>query len=205
MAAIRVVVVAEDLRLAEFVVPALERLGATGPDTLRILVTEHVHGCRPRVLAHRIEGVVGSCDLLVVAADASAPGHQTRSRSHRQKRRRLASVVAPAANPCFAIAAPSVEAWLLADRDAFLGGLHAGTGTPVTAPATWPAPRDETEAKTALGRVVHDVLGSSLPRAGFEYARSIVARARLEDSDSPSLADWARDVASRLRSIQERP
>ncbi len=133
------------------------------------------------------------CDMLVVGADASGSSHVGRGRTRRQKERNLRPLLARFEGKLLlAIAEPSVEAWLMADAGAFAGGMEEGLGRSFAKPREWPVPRNEREAKEALGRLIRDGTGAILPRRAFEYAKEIVSRTDLERSSSPSLAAWAR-------------
>ncbi|MGH7151324.1 MAG: hypothetical protein ACREIU_11535 [Planctomycetota bacterium] len=132
-------------------------------------------------------------DVLVVGADASGSSHMGRGRTRRQKERSLRPLLGRfEAKLLLAIAEPSVEAWLIADAGAFAGGMEEGLGLAFSRPREWPVPRGEREAKEALGRLIRDGTGATLPRRGFEYASAIVSRMDLERSPNPSLAAWAR-------------
>ena len=198
---LRIQVVAEDVNLVDFIVPAVESIAASIPSPVDVRATEPVHGCRIAVLADRVAAVASVADLVIVGVDASAPGHKVRARTHRQKAQHLAGRVALPDHVSLAIAAPCVEAWLLADPVAFSEGLTVAVGG-FSKPAEWPVPRSELDAKSSLGRAVHEGVGGSLPRAGFEFARDIVGRARLRDSSNVSLAAWSKDLDRRLRALR---
>jgi hypothetical protein len=104
-----------------------------------------------------------------------------------------------------AVAAPSIEAWLMCDPRAFAGGLTTGIGVEFRSPGRWPVPGSESEAKSELGRLVHDGCGSALARSGFEFAEEIVGRADLLRSPSASLADFARSFTNALRRTVREP
>lgn len=195
--------IVEDRRLADFLVPAIRSIACGSADDLEVYSPEPVRGCRAQVLQQRIEGVLRQADIIVIGVDSAAPGHARRARTHRQKAKYLRSVVHIPASASLAVAAPCVEAWLLADPAAFAAGLEAGVGRPFTRPHIWPTPADERDAKRVLGSVISDGFGAQtvLSRSGFEFADEIVGRARLVDSSSESLAEWARDLRRRLDEI----
>jgi len=71
-------------------------------------------------------------------------------------------------------------------------------------PKHWPTPRTEHEAKRELGKLVREGAGTVLPLGGFEFAHAIIAEKELAESQSPSLADWARELARVFRSSATR-
>lgn len=191
---IRIALVAEDRRLASFVEPALVRISREAEREARLVGVELTHGCRISALKALVSTLAPVSEVLVIALDAGG-------RSHRRKKRSLRAHLPPSPRPVsLAVAAPAVEAWLLADAVAFSRGLTEGTGVNFERPARWPVPRSEREAKAMLGElVVAGFRGQRLPAGGFEYAPEIVDRMDLFRSTNASLAEWARECTTLLR------
>lgn len=196
---LRLGLVVEDGRFVDFLTPCLERLARDSHVAVSISVLGKTNGCRTEVLRTHCRDVVG-VDQLVIGVDSSGTSHAEQGLTYRQKARRINDVlagVAPA--PLLAVAQPSVEAWIYADPRGFSEGLSAALGVPFRAPANWPQPKNERQAKDLLGRLIKDGTGEVLPRASFEFAGQIVQRARLVDSDNRSLADFSRITTTCLQ------
>ncbi len=190
-------IIAEDIRLVDFLRPAIGKLA--GPGAVELLRIEKIRGCRGRRLRDVYPAIRSECALVVVAADAKIEGKPV---THRRKARALETFLGgrdPGLLP--AVAAPSVEAWLLCDPTSFAAGISEGTGGRFRKLAEWPNPRSERSAKEALGRLIHEGCGGHLPRSGFEYAPEIVARMDLLHAPNRSLADWARAFVERIARI----
>lgn len=201
MSARRVALVVEDRRFVDFLVPAAEAIAAL--DRLRIdwAPPEPVHGCRPRRLRDIVTSLPADTDLTIIAADADGAGHRTRGHGFRRKRNALLELLPSTDRVSVAVAQPSVEAWLFCHPNSFAEGLGE-VGVPFSKPARWPVPRTEAQAKELLGRLIHDGTGSYLARAAFEYAREIVSRMPLEETDNASLTDWARSFRRAMQSAR---
>jgi len=198
---ISVGVIAEDVRFQRFLEPAILALAQEHGLDVQIASTEKTGGCRPRTLQRMVRSAA-ECDLLVVGADASGLGHARRTLTFRQKAKQMRPLLEPDHDRCsLAIAAPSVEAWLICDAGSFAGGLERALGTAFAMPERWPIPRTEREAKTMLGSLLKQGTGDTLPLAGFEFAQEIVPQMPLEGSGSPSLSDWARGFVRLMRQV----
>lgn len=188
--------IVEDVRFSKFLEPAVRQLSeGRCPRITRI---EKTRGCRPGRLVDLFGMVREECDLVIVGVDSKTGGRRV---SHRKKARSLRRMLDPLPGLVIAVADPSVEAWLVCDARSFGAGMHAGTGEPFQAPAAWPVPRSELEAKEILGRLIHDGCGGTLPEP-FDFAPEIVQRMDLTRATNPSLADWAREFASTVKQIR---
>lgn len=202
MTSVRVATISEDLRFQLFLAPAIHKIAlGCGVETI-LQASEITNGCKVQVLLERHARLRGGSDVLVIGADSKHGGkHQTFKRKaglmHQTIRRKQED---GAAAPVLAIAEPSVEAWLLSDPRAFGLGLSRALDLEFVMPRHWPTPRTEHEAKRELGRLVRQGTGAVLPLGGFEFAHAIIAEMELADSQSPSLADWAREMARAFRS-----
>ena len=142
--------------------------------------------------------------MVVVGADSDGAWHQQRAASARQKAANLSRILGVAdLRLVFAVAEPSVEAWLMADPEAFREGLKEALGIAFRPPAHWPVPQREREAKEALTRLVHDALGDHLSRDGFEFADSIVPGMSLDRPQA--LAQFVRDLSRAIERAAHAP
>lgn len=187
--------VVEDINYSYFLVPVCERLGREVGVDVRVCGIEKTFGCNSMVLRERSRQLAEAADLLVIGADAAGERHRGGRASYRQKARALMEIVGnPPVRASFAVAEPCVEAWLMSDARAFAEGLGASLAQPFRSPPEWPRPTREREAKEALSQLVAVGTGGALLGMGFEFADEIVARMRLTDSPSISLATWANSV-----------
>jgi hypothetical protein len=178
--------IVEDVRFAKFLEAAHDNLCSGLGVTLGRI--EKTQGCRPKVLQDAFRRMRGQSDLLVIGADAKSAGRRV---SHRKKRGDLQRLLQPESDLCFAVADPSVEAWLYCEPRPFREGIEAGTGEPFRAPSEWPVPKSEQKAKEMLGNLIHEGCGGAIPDH-FDFAPEIVGRMDLVRASNPSLADWAR-------------
>jgi len=194
---VKVAIIAEDNRLVEFLRPAIAALAHDADIEVCIDPIEKTRGCRPEAL--RRIALATQADLVTVGVDSDGPTHGMSGLTPRQKKQALIQRLGTALDGAIlAIAFPCVEAWLLAEPNAFKQGLEAALGRPFHMPVHWPTPRKERKAKEALGSVVAVGIEGNLPRAGFEYADLIVRKMNLRDSPSESLRAWAREFERRL-------
>lgn len=198
MVSVRVGVIAEDVNYLYFLRPAMRKLGS-GFDW-QLVSSQTTSGCRSVVLRQRLDDLLPACDLVVIGADAKS---RRGAVTYRRKARDLARFLGEQPKLVYAVADPSIEAWLLSDLPAFAGGIEAGTGDRFRLPSRMPDLSSEATAKSELGRLIQAGCGGPLPRAGFEYATEIVARMGLLNSGSPSLAAWAHAFAGRLEAESE--
>lgn len=195
---VRVGVIAEDVNYLYFLRPAMQKLGRDFD--WKLVSTRTTSGCRSAVLRQRLEDLLPACDLVVIGADAKS---RRGAVTYRRRARDLARFLDQEPKLVYAVADPSIEAWLLSDLPAFAAGIEDGTGDRFRLPSRMPDLRSEAAAKSELGRLIQAGCGGPLPRAGFEYASEIVARMALLDSGSPSLAAWARAFAGRVEAESE--
>jgi len=194
---IRVGYFLEDIAHAEFVTAVVHRVA----EGLRLSVTDDVRnasGGRGRVL-HELRnylrdmcaGRIETAPLVVVAIDGNCS-------SWHERRRKISAIAASAeyhGTVVCAVPNPHIEAWYLADLDAFR------TALPGSNPPQLPSRKCEPGFyKNAL----RDAIRSSgvIPQlGGAEYARDIVARMCFERAArrDPAFGSFLRDLAAALR------
>jgi hypothetical protein len=200
----RIHLIVEDVRFRDLLVPAIRDLGTQAGVQLSIETPTVLWGCRGPLLQECLRRLSG-CDVVVIGADAGGATHRRRI-SYRQKHQGLSRLAGGGPPPrSLAVAEPSVEAWIMADPQAFAAGLTEGLRRPVAVPPTSAIPRTERGAKEQLGRTIQRVVGEPLARSGFEYAELIVANSDLLNSRSESLRSWARDFRRLVEASSSAP
>lgn len=193
MRELQIAVFAEDRNFLDFLVPAIECVAEGSRRQLTWLTRESLHGCRGKLLRHKIQALAEPHALVVVGADAQGRGHARRGPGHRRKRKELLDflqnrqVVVAVADPC-------VEAWMYCDPNGFAAGLERGLGVRFLRPPEWPRPQTEAEAKGQLAQLVRQGLQDDLVRNGFEFAREIVTSTLAGEPTSPSLQEFLGDL-----------
>jgi hypothetical protein len=196
-----VATISEDLRFQYFLAPAIHRIANECGVEVDLHASEITNGCRVQVLLERTTRL-RDVDVLVIGADSKHGGkHQTFKRKAGLMQQTIRdNHAASGTYRVLAIAEPSVEAWLLSDPGAFDRGLSRALDLEFAMPKHWPNPRTEHEAKRELGKLLREGAGAALPLGGFEFADMIIAEMELVGSRSPSLAEWARELARAFRS-----
>lgn len=140
---------------------------------LTALVTK---GCRFDWLQHHLDDLLPHHHGLLIGVDG-------KKLAVKAKRAALAGGVRelPAEVPVlWAVALPSIEAWMLADRAAVPAALTEVYGAACRRVDPPAAPRAEGAAKEALSRWVEELIGERLLRGGREVAAEVGAHLRPE-------------------------
>lgn len=191
---IRIGLIAEDSNFASLLTPLVVAVANELNIAVRVLRAEVTSGCQHEALRRAWERLVPQTDLLIVGADAGGAWHRSRSATFRQKARNLQALIPILDHPVvWAVAHPSIEAWLMADSQAVRSGLKEALELPIHSVDRWPVPRTERDAKRQLAQLVQDLTGDVLPRDGFECAEEVVRHAGdLSGSTNDSLAECVR-------------
>ena len=194
----RLEIFVEDIRFADILLPAAYQIAVASGVTLEINRPTILRGCRAPLLKEHVRRTQET-DIVLIAADAMNSEHRLRA-SFRRKRAALEELVGLGPpSRSYAVAEPSVEAWLLSDLPALTAGLETSLQRQLTVPPTMAAPRTEREAKELLGKTIQRIVGETLARSGFEFADAIVERMDLANAHADSLRDWARDFERLIR------
>lgn len=149
-------------------------------------------GCRFDWLQHHLAGLRLDHDGILVGVDG-------KKLSTREKRAKLVEGIppVPAELPVlWAVASPSIEAWMLADAGAVPAALTLDYGEVRDDVAPPVAPRAEARAKEALSDWVEQLVGERFLRGGRELAWQVGANLRAEHVKAarhPELVTFLRD------------